>query len=162
MLALSGAMLTPFATAQEVPDMAPFMALMKKHSDAQKAGTLTPVDDFKDQTDIAEMNCELAAQTSLLKYQTGDADPPKDARDCAQEAKASVKGKFAPAVASLKKNAKAVDALKSYYVAWMTQLDGMVPDQGDSKLTYRQRQSESRQHTQEAWSRFIIEAGPAR
>ena len=50
---------------------------MGRHSEAQKAGTLTPVDDFKDQTDISKAICEMAAETYMLKYQTGDADPPK-------------------------------------------------------------------------------------
>ena len=48
----------------------------------------------------------------------------KDARDCAQQAKADVKKKFPAAVASLKKNPKAADARKSCYVAWMAQIDG--------------------------------------
>lgn len=55
------------------------------------------------------------------------------------------------------KKEKAREALKSYHVAFITALEGIVPGFDEMKIAYQQRQQALSDKVTEAWSRFQIE-----
>lgn len=88
----------------------------------------------------------------------GGADPGPDGdyRTCIDSGKKSSKADLAAALKSMKKP-KAQEALKTFHVAFIAAIEGIVPGPVEKKTNYEQRRQSLSGKLTEAWARFEVE-----
>lgn len=120
----------------------------------------TPTDAFRGATQYHILICKIKTQTELNKVELGEsANAIEPIAACIKEGRAGAKKAYQPALSKVSKNPAAAKLLKDYYAAWLTSLEGVMPQPSETKLRYSQRLEASEAKYDEIWNRLAVEAG---
>lgn len=102
-------------------------------------------------------HCSLMFGTAQLVAEQGKPKAAStDYRACVAEKKIEVKENLRSALNGVKAPA-AKEALKSFHVAFITAIDGIVPGMDERKFAYDTRQQTLSDKMNETWARFEVE-----
>lgn len=117
----------------------------------------SPVERFRGASQFESLKCDLQSKISLQQF--GFDNSPavyREVLQCVTDAKAAVKPVFAAANASIPKKDPR-NALKSYYVAWLSLMDSYVPRTDDSISDYKNRIAGASVKLSDEWNRYEAE-----
>lgn len=118
-----------------------------------------PVDVFREQSTYQIVNCQNVQKAMAIKPEVSYEQAIFEMAKCVKYGKAEVRKTFPAALAAAAKKPDAAKLLKDYYAAWITAIDGIMPNGRELKIAYEQRQIASESKCGEIWNRFEIEAG---
>ena len=99
----------------------------------------TPTDAFRGETQHQLFMCRIQEKIAANKIEMGETGALSGLGECIKNGKLEVKKTFAPALKVVAKNSAASKILKDYYGAWLTALNGVMPDPGERKIDYERR-----------------------
>ena len=116
-----------------------------------------PLERYRADTAMPLVMCKIKMQMADAKGKAYEQqDETSDFLGCIRDGKAKANASLAAALKTVK-GAKAVDALKSYHVAFSTALDGLLPGADERRISYEVRQKALDGKVTEAWARFEVE-----
>lgn len=137
-----------------------FMTFLASSAIAEQSEKRTPIDEFRGTTQFQLMKCQLEAKIAFLKVEGGELQEAYSSiGSCQKDGRSEAKKTFQKANAKVAKNPSASKALKDYYAAWLSALNGITPEPSELKIVYDKRQGDASRRADELWGRFEIEAG---
>ncbi len=126
-------------------------------SAADEPDNRTPIEKYRGDTQFPLLMCKLTLKLAVMKSDSGAAqDEKSDYTECIGKGRVNAKASLDRALRTIKKP-KALEALKTYHVAFVTALEGIHPGAEERKISYEQRQEFLEGKVTEAWARFEIE-----
>lgn len=108
------------------------------------------------QAPLEKLKYGLKAERSVLDAQLCKVDHLPDFDNCLEKALEAAKTNYME-FSKLVKGKEKKGLIKSHYIALVSQLKGVEPEDGELKIVYQRRQSELKLRTDEAWMKFDLE-----
>lgn len=116
----------------------------------------TPIKQYHATTEFAITLCKLSVQAENARAIIGTLSSVDGYEKCISDAKTTAKESLVKALETIKAPS-AIEAMKTYHVAFVTALEGVRPGQGERKISYENRQIMLEGKMTGAWARFEIE-----
>lgn len=118
----------------------------------------TPFGRYRTATGMPLILCAQAVEIAALKQRLNKPlEPGESPRQCIQAAQNDARRAYADLERTLKGKPAASQALKAAQAAFATAIQGVMPDDGEIKITYRARLTAQRARVTEAVERLRLE-----